>query len=222
MKERRIMNRTRIVVLSMAFLFLIQFVVTGAFYSRLPETIPTHWNYKGEPDAFGPRASIWIMPVMSVPLSALFLGLAWGIGKTDKERFGLAFMGAATLAFFVLMQVLVICNCLGFRMDMSRWVGAAIGLLFGAIGYSMKDLPRNHLAGIRLPWTLASDEAWQVAHRRSSRIMTAGGLAGTVFSLLLSGAAGIGVSIGSMLYTIVDSYFATRPARLAQERPASK
>jgi uncharacterized membrane protein len=216
------MSRTRIVVLAMAFLFLIQFVVTGTFFSRLPETIPTHWNFQGEPDAFGPRATIWIMPVMSVPLAALFLGLAWWIGKTDKERFGLAFMGAATLAFFVIMQVLVICNCLGYQLDMSRWVGAAIGLLFAAIGYPMKDLPRNHLAGIRLPWTLASDEAWQAAHRRGARIMTAGGLAGAVLCVLVSGVVGIGVSSGSMLYMVVDSYLAPRPARLAQGRTASK
>ncbi len=209
------MSRIRAVLLSMAFLFFVQFCCTGAFYSRLPETIPTHWNFKGEPDAYGHRSTIWLMPLLSIPLSILFLGLAWGIGKTEKERFGLIFMGASTMLFFVVMQILVIASCLGYRLDMSRCVGGAIGLLFALIGWGMRDLPRNHLAGIRLPWTMASDEAWTVAHQRSSRIMVAGGLAGALVSLAISGAGGVIVSVASVLFTIVDSYFATRPGRLA-------
>jgi uncharacterized membrane protein len=204
--------------MSMAFLSIILFAFTGAFYGRLPESIPTHWNIQGKPDAYGPRATVWVMPVLSIPLAVLFLGLAFGIGKTDKERFGLAFMGAATQAFFVVMQVMIVANSLGYRLDMSRGVGGAIGLLFAAIGSVMKDLPRNHLAGIRLPWTMASDEAWQVAHRRSSRYITAGGLLGAVLSVAFGGLLGVGVSVAAMLYSVVDSYFATRPHRLAASR----
>ena len=209
------MNRLRVLLLAMAFLFIIQFVFTGAFYARLPETIPTHWNFSGEPDAFGPRSTVWIMPILSLPLSLLFLGLTWWVGKTEKERFGLLFMGAATLLFFVVMQILVLASCMGYRLDMTRWVGAAIGMLFALIGMGMKDLPRNHLAGIRLPWTMASDKAWAVVHQRSSRIMVAGGVAGAILCLLFSGAIGILVSVGSMLWLIVDSYIVTRPGRLA-------
>lgn len=209
------MNRNRAVLLTMAFLFIVQFCFTGAFYSRLPETIPTHWNFKGEPDAFGPRSTIWIMPVLSIPLSILFLGLAWGIGKTDKERFGLIFMGASTMLFFVVLQVLIVVSCMGYRLDIARWIGGAIGLLFALLGWGMRDLPRNHFAGIRLPWTLASDEAWAIAHQRSSRIIVAGGVAGALVSLAISGIGGVIVSVASMLWTIVDSYYATRPGRLA-------
>lgn len=208
------MNRNRIVILSMAFLFVVQFLFTGAFYARLPETIPTHWNIRGEPDAYGPRATVWLMPVLSLPLSILFLGLAWGIGKTEKDRFGLLFMGASTLLFFVFMQIIVLASCMGYQVDMSRWVGVAIGILFALLGLGMRDLPRNHLAGVRLPWTMASDQAWAVVHQRSARIMVAGGLAGSVLSLLISGFAGILLSVGSMLWLIVDSYRVTRPGRL--------
>lgn len=207
------MSRTRILLLAMAFLFTIQFFFTGAFYARLPETIPTHWNFRGEPDAYGPRSTVWIMPVLSLPLTFLFLILAWAKGKTEKERFAFLFMGGATLLFFVFVQIIVVASCLGYPVDMSRWIGAAIGLLFSMIGLGMRDLPRNNLAGIRLPWTMASDEAWDIAHKRAARIMVAGGLAGALVSLGFAGPAGVFVSAGSMLWLIVDSYIATRPAR---------
>ncbi len=208
------MNRLRILLLAMAFLFVIPFVFTGAFYAQLPETVPTHWNFKGEADAFGPRATVWLMPILALPLSLLFLGLARWVGKTEKERFGLLFMGAAMLLFFGLMQMLVVASCLGYRFDMTRWVGAAIGMLFALLGLGMKDLPRNQIAGVRLPWTMASDKAWAIVHQRSSRIMVVGGLAGSLLCLLFSGALGILVSVGSMLWLIVDSYIVTRPGRL--------
>lgn len=216
------MSRLQIVVLAIAFLFIVLFAFTGSLYSRLPETIPTHWNYKGEPDAFGSRASVWIMPVLSIPLAALFLGLAMSVGKTEKERFSLAVMGLATQAFFFMMQVVIVFSSLGYRIDMSRYVGVCIGLLFAAIGYAMKDLPRNNLAGIRLPWTMASDEAWEVSHRRSSRIIVVGGLLGAAAAAIGGGIPGVVVSLGGMIYAIFDSYFATRPARLASIRPVDK
>lgn len=208
-----LMSRNRAVVLSMAFVFLAQFMLTGAFHSRLPDTIPTHWNFQGQPDAYGPRSTIWIMPLLSIPLAILFLGLAMWVGKTDQERFGLLFMGASTLLFFLIMQSLIIANCLGYRVDMTRWAGGAIGLLFASLGLGMRDLPRNRFAGIRLPWTMASDEAWAAAHRRSSWIMVIGGLAGSLICVAFSGMAGIVVCVASVLWTIVDSYIATRPGR---------
>lgn len=209
------MNRNRAVLLSMLFLMIVQFVFTGAYYSRLPATIPTHWNFRGEPDAFGPRSTIWIMPFLSIPLGAMFPAIAWWVAKSDKERFSLFFMGASTLLFFAVLQVMILSSCMGHRLDMTRWMGGAISTLFALLGVGIRDLPRNHIAGIRLPWTLASDEAWAVAHHRSARIMVIGGVAGLLLSLANLGLAGIAVSVVSILWTIVDSYIATRPGRLA-------
>ncbi|MGB0863075.1 MAG: DUF1648 domain-containing protein [Saprospiraceae bacterium] len=43
-------------------------------YSSLPETIPRHFNAAGEPDAFGNRNSIWILPIVT---TGLYIGLTW-------------------------------------------------------------------------------------------------------------------------------------------------
>lgn len=34
-------------------------------YRELPETVATHFNFKGEPDAFGNKSSVWAMPAIS-------------------------------------------------------------------------------------------------------------------------------------------------------------
>jgi uncharacterized membrane protein len=43
------------------------------YYTDLPEQIPTHYNFKGLPDAWSSKASIWILPVIGI---LLYLGLA--------------------------------------------------------------------------------------------------------------------------------------------------
>ncbi len=41
-------------------------------YSTLPETIPIHYNLVGEPDKFGDKGNILILPIISI---VLFVGL---------------------------------------------------------------------------------------------------------------------------------------------------
>jgi hypothetical protein len=43
--------------------------------------------------------------------------------------------------------------------------------------------PRNHIAGIRLPSTLADDESWAIAHRAGGRALVVTGLLGAVLGL---------------------------------------
>jgi uncharacterized membrane protein len=51
----------------LAFLFLlIQIVIPIVYYNQLPETIPTHFNGAGQPDGFGSRSTLWILPVTSL------------------------------------------------------------------------------------------------------------------------------------------------------------
>jgi uncharacterized membrane protein len=62
------------------------------YYADLPAEIPTHFNFKGEPDDWGSRASIWLLPViaivMYVVLSLLnyFLVLKQSINTSDKPN----------------------------------------------------------------------------------------------------------------------------------------
>jgi len=47
------------------FLGLIVMIgMTFYYVGDLPEKIPTHYNFKGEPDAWGSRSAIWTMPTI--------------------------------------------------------------------------------------------------------------------------------------------------------------
>lgn len=51
---------------------LLLWLIPMFYYSVLPETIPTHFDGKGNPDAYGGRLSIFEMPIIA---TVLFVGL---------------------------------------------------------------------------------------------------------------------------------------------------
>lgn len=207
------MKPSNLILMGLALVFVLGLVLTAMVYSQLPETVPTHWNFKGEADGFGRRATVWIVPVMQIPMAALFLGLSFGLGKSEREKTSFLLLGIMLSVFMLVLQCLILASCLNYKIDMSRWMGVAMCLMFLGLGFGMKDLPRNGLAGIRTPWSMASDEAWAITHQRGAWIIAIGSVIGLIISLVGYGMVGIFVSVGSMLYTCVDSYFATRQIR---------
>jgi len=56
----------------MNILILLAFVgVTAFYYNQLPETIPTHFNAAGEPDAYGDKAALFLLVGIGVFVFAL-------------------------------------------------------------------------------------------------------------------------------------------------------
>ncbi|MBK9335038.1 MAG: DUF1648 domain-containing protein [Lewinellaceae bacterium] len=51
-----------------AFLFLL--VVPAVYYADLPDTIPQHFNARGEADDFGPKVRLWLLPGLGVLIYA--------------------------------------------------------------------------------------------------------------------------------------------------------
>lgn len=73
---------------------------------------------------------------------------------------------------------------------MALWMGAlwlVAGTLVGIVGWAAaRDrLPRQHWAGIRLPSTVRSDDAWYAAHRAGGPIIESGGALVASMGLLL-------------------------------------
>lgn len=46
--------------------------IPAFYYGSLPDEIPTHFNGLGEPDSYGGKASIWIIPGIGVAIFFLF------------------------------------------------------------------------------------------------------------------------------------------------------
>ncbi len=87
-----------------------------AAWSALPERVPTHFNFAGQPDGWGPKAMIWALPAMSLVMEGLmaFVGAHPELGNypvkvTDDNRAGLHAL-YRQLMLFVRLAVAVMLN----------------------------------------------------------------------------------------------------------------
>ncbi len=81
-------------------------------------------------------------------------------------------------------------------------VMVVIGVVFVVVGWMAltERLPRNHFAGIRTRYTLASDENWYATHRAASPLLIFGGVA-----VLMAGLAFLPFAIAGKISNTIST-----------------
>ncbi len=185
------MRITRTNLLSLG-LVIGSFVITAALYNRLPESVPTHWNARGEANGF--TAKPWgpfVLPLTMVGVYLLLMIIPRISPRGYRvERFQNVFeiLQATLLAFLFMVTMLALLAGIGAPVPINRAIQAGTGLLFIVVGNFMGKFTKNFFIGIRTPWTLASDEVWLRTHRLGGKLFVLAGI-----GLLVSGLLGGGV-----------------------------
>jgi uncharacterized membrane protein len=168
---------------------------TLAVYGALPDSIPIHLDLSGNVDGYAPRA----IGALVLPLSAIAVFAVIRLRSADAAA---TWTGAITIVFLTALQALLL------RMALTRddHAGAALGVILGifsvAIGLLFPRLRRNRFIGIRVPWTLASDENWARTHLFAGRLFAIGGLV-TLFACIVDGTVGTVVAVLSLIATSI-------------------
>ena len=160
-------------------------------WDRLPEKLPMHFNAAGEVDGWAGKAvGVFAMP-------AFFVAVQWlcavGSFKMDPKANNLNDKVMGLVLWFipvlsVLMHTLVYCTALGMEMNVQIVIPVLIGLVMIAVGNWLPKCKQTYTLGIRLPWTLESEDNWNRTHRFAGpvwvvcgMIIVAGGLIGGAF-----------------------------------------
>jgi uncharacterized membrane protein len=209
------MTMTRIYWIIAVALMVASIAAPAWLYAALPERIPTHWNIKGEVDGYGGKWTLFVFPMMMVPLLALFYllpALSPRNFEVDTFRSTYLYIMDATLGLFTYMQGVLLYTVYQVvhgnpSIDIGRGFFAGLFLFFALMGNVMGKVRKNFYIGIRTPWTLASERVWNDTHRLGAWVMTFAGLVG--FATTILGVpiwASIILLIGSMLGLLVYSF----------------
>ena len=198
------------------------FVLSALTYDRLPERMAVHWGLDGNVNGWmsRPRGAVLLPMIMLLIVVLMIFGpdLRRGADKPLAPRVYPTLV-TATAGFMLFMQGLLLLLNMGSSLSIHRLGGAATGLLIAIVGNYMGKVPRNRYIGIRLPWTLDSDEVWERTHRFAAPILVAGGLVLFVFSLIrpdISTPAPMMVILGvTLVIPVVKSYLIWRSVRSA-------
>jgi immunity protein, SdpI family len=161
-------------------LVLAGFAYAAAMSSRLPDRVPSHWDAAGRVNGTMPKPwGVFLLPLVMTALWLLFQVLPRLSPRGfEMESFSRVWgiITASVLAFMLFVEVLTLRAALTGAVLSPKVIFAAVGVLFAVIGGSLGKVTRNFFAGIRTPWTLASEEVWNRTHRLASKLFVATGL----------------------------------------------
>ena len=173
----------------------------------LPDVLVTHWGINGEPDGYMSKSAV----VFGLPL--VMLALQWfGILATLLDKRNTKNRKMLTIVWWIVPVVSILCGAVtyGYALNIPVNTGslvlAVLGILFAVIGWFLPRCQQNRTMGIRLPWTLASEENWNKTHRLAGAVWVAGGVLVTLTSPLANLWLSAAVFLLMILIPAVYSY----------------
>lgn len=165
-------SKKEYIPLAILILIFLSSIIT---YSYIPKVAPIHWNAAGQADSYAGKQFVsFLLPVLSVLIYALLVVLP----KLDPLKKNVAKFSNHYLLFRIVfllflgyVHMLVISSALGFKFNFAAYIiPAAAALIFfaGSLTYYSK---RNYFIGIRTPWTLQSDKAWEKTNKLGGMIL---------------------------------------------------
>lgn len=207
------MKPVRTLIVSAVFV-VIAVGVAVWLYPHMPMRIPTHWDINGQPNGYSSRfwgAAMW--PLLIFGLAALTVVLP----RISPKGFGMeSFAGVFGLMMLVVQGVVLVHGIAamlagaGHAVPMTIIVHLSLGVLLMVLGNYMGKLRRNFFAGIRTPWTLASEAVWERTHRLASWLFVLAGVVLVVAAPFHAMRLPLGVVLSACLIPVAYSYFIYR------------
>lgn len=148
-------------------------------WNQLPEKIPGHWNAVGEIDGWSSKPfAVFGMPCILLAAQWLcVLGTGTDPKKNNHPEKILHLVLWIIPVLSVLLHTVTYAVALGKEVRMEMVMPVFIGILFTIIGNYLPKCKQNYTIGIKIPWTLNSEENWNKTHRFAGRLWVVCGLA---------------------------------------------
>ena len=161
------MKKHRKLLLITSVVILLPILAGLLLWNSLPDQLPIHWNSAGEVDDWASK------PFAVLGMPALLLVLHWialmATGADPKRKnhadkvVQLIFWLVPVLS--VVLSAATYAAALGKDVRIELLAPILMGALFVVIGNYLPKCKQNYTIGIKLPWTLHSEENWNRTHR---------------------------------------------------------
>ena len=170
--------------------------------------VPIHWGVDGQPNGYASKeVALLLTPLLTIGLVALLYVLP----RFEPRARNLAQSGGpyvqvviSLLVLMVVVQLVVVLAALGRPVDVSLVIGVLTGGLFVVIGNVLGKVRSNFMFGVRTPWTLSSDLAWNKTHRLVGRLFVLLGLAVAIAAVVGGQMAFVVLLVGIAVVIVVS------------------
>lgn len=177
-------NKFKIILASI--ITLLPILAGVILWDKLPEQMPIHWGINGEVDGY-------IGKWQGVVLGPVFLFVLYWFcvifTLLDPKNKGQNIKAFNLVIFIMPIISLVIYGfiysaALGHSLNVASFLYLLLGFMFILIGNYLPKCKQNHTIGIKIPWTLNSEENWNATHRFSGKVWVICGVL-ILFSIFL-------------------------------------
>ena len=141
-------------------------------WDTLPEQMAIHWSVDGNPDAFaGTAFGVLFLPLFLLALHWICI-LTTAADNKHREQSRKVFVMVLWImpALSLYLNALIYATAFGLDVNIS-WVISillAVGLMF--VGNYLPKCKQNRTVGIKITWTLASEDNWNATHRFAGKV----------------------------------------------------
>ncbi len=164
--------------LSVLISIIIVIIFNVLFYKKMPDMIPVHWNFAGEVDRYADKFNAYVTTPILLVLAGIFMNFMLDNDPKNKTQKNMAItigkISIPGIIFFIFMIQTI--YGLGKEININLITNMLLGVLFIALGNYLPKAKRNYVVGIRVPWTLNSDENWNRTHRLGGIVYIIAGL----------------------------------------------
>ena len=147
-------------------------------WDQLPQQIPSHWNANGEIDGWSSKGfAVFGLPFIMLAVQYLcVLATAADPKKANHPDKVLQLVLWIIPLLSVILLSITYAVALGEEVQMDVVMPVLVGLVLTLVGNYMPKCKQNYTIGIKIPWTLHSEENWNRTHRFAGRLWVVCGL----------------------------------------------
>lgn len=190
-----------------AAVLIMMLLLTVFAWRELPQDarVPIHWGVDGNVDGYAGKVfGLLLLPGVMAFLTALFLVLSTFEPRRAHLSQSWKAIGAIWIGlslFLAAIHSVVVWAALGHAVDVSLVIVLGMGVLLCVTGNYMGKVRSNYFVGVRTPWTLSSEVAWNKTNRLGGKLLVATGVLAIVAGLTLGMAVTLAVVMASVLAT---------------------
>ena len=174
------MRKHKMLIIITSLLTLLPLFAGLLLWNRLPDRIATHFGLDGTPNGWSSKGfTVFGLPaiLLGCHLFCAFVTALDPKGKNISDR-------AYCCILWIVPAASLFCGYSTYS-DALEWPGGIpiergvylfLGILLLILGNYLPKSGQNYTVGIKLPWTLASEENWNKTHRLAGWVFVIGGL----------------------------------------------
>lgn len=159
------MNKKRLVLTTLVTLAPV--VLGVILYPQLPDSVAIHFDGAGVPNGWASKAAACFgLPVFLAVVNLICqVVIANDPNKGKISGKMLTISAWTTPVISVLLCSATLLLAIGYEISIITVCTLLMGVLFVLVGNYLPKCRQNYTTGIKLPWTLASEENWNYTHR---------------------------------------------------------